>query len=83
MAPFSRENSGVDAMKPVDGPQPIEIVFSFDTTGSMGSCIAEVSFQNCSFYFKSKKYNIYSTNILYSHTIIIRQNIKLEYNFME
>ena len=42
MAPFSRENSGVDAMKPVDGPQPIEIVFSFDTTGSMGSCIAEV-----------------------------------------
>ena len=41
MAPLSRENSGVKA--PADGPQPIEIVFSFDTTGSMGSCIAEVS----------------------------------------
>ena len=40
MAPLSRENSGVKA--PNDGPQPIEIVFSFDTTGSMGSCIAEV-----------------------------------------
>ena len=40
MAPLSRENSGVKA--PADGPQPIEIVFSFDTTGSMGSCIAEV-----------------------------------------
>ena len=46
MAPFSRENSGADAMKPIDGPQPIEIVFSFDTTGSMGSCIAEVSYRN-------------------------------------